>query len=86
MRKLKKKIMRNIFFFHPNNVCLREDDIYSMVQYLNEMFFFFFGRTKKFNHSLRCKRSWYRASTAGGGVSSTQYRSLTIFLPFLANE
>ena len=38
--------MRNIFFFHPNNVCLREDDIYSMVQYLNEMFFFFLGEQK----------------------------------------
>ena len=37
--KKKKKFMRNIFFFPPNNVCLREDDIYSMVQYLNGMFF-----------------------------------------------
>ena len=38
--------MRNIFFFPPNNVCLREDDIYSMVQYLNEMFFFFWENKK----------------------------------------
>ena len=36
----KKKTMHNIFFSPPNNVCLREDDIYSMVQYLNETLFF----------------------------------------------
>ena len=38
--KKRKEIMCSIFFFPLNNVCLRDDDIYSMVLYLNETFIF----------------------------------------------
>ena len=35
-------------------------------------FFFLFFENKAFIHSIICKESWYKASTAGGGESSTQ--------------
>ena len=34
--------------------------------------FFFFFENEAFIHSLTCKKSWYKASTAGGGESSNQ--------------
>ena len=58
----------------------------------NKLFFFFlflfsfFLKNKEFVHSLICKKSWYKVSTAGGEESSNQYISSMIFLTCRAKE